>query len=111
MKPFSPSVEKFLLILALFGFVVPNGVFVYYAVAEPRILLGALSNPISVVFISEAFLLMFLFAGLIRYWGFSKPGWLLFVVLSLAGSMAFSVPAYLYLISRNARRKPTGMST
>ena len=104
MKPFSPTQEKFLLGLALFGLVVPNGFFLYYSLIAPATLHAALTNPVALVFITEAFLLMFLFAWVIRSLGFRSPGWLAFVILSLLGSMVFSVPAFLYLASRNARK-------
>ena len=55
------------------------------------------------LFITEAFLLMLFFAWLIRHLGFRSPGWLAFLIMSLVGSMVFSVPAFLYLVSRKAR--------
>lgn len=58
----------------------------------------------ALVLITEAFLLMFLFAWLIHHLKFRSPGWLAFIVMSHVGSMVFSVPAFLYLASRNARK-------
>ena len=104
MKPFTETQEKLLLGLAIFGLIVPNGFFLYYAMAASAALRAALSNPIALVFILEAFFLMFLFAWLIDRRGLRSPGWLVFIVMSLVGSMVFSVPAFLYLTSRNARR-------
>ncbi len=104
MKPFTTAQEKLLLALAIFGLIVPNGFFLYYSLVAPAALYAALSNPVALVFITEAFLLMFLFAWLIRHLGFRSPGWLAFIVMSLLGSMVFSVPAFLYLASRNARK-------
>ena len=54
------------------------------------------------VFMGEAFLLLLLFAWLIKIRGLTRPGWLTFtpLVLSLLGSMAFSVPAFLLLHAR-----------
>ena len=106
MKPFTATQEKLLLALAVFGLIVPNGFFLYYLLVAPASLHAALSNPVALVFITEAFLLMFLFAWLIRHLGFCSPGWLAFLIMSLFGSMVFSVPAFLYLASRNARRTP-----
>lgn len=60
MKPFTPIQEKVLLALAVSGFIVPNGVFLYYALVAPAALHAAFSNPVSLVFITEAFFLMFL---------------------------------------------------
>lgn len=104
IKPFTPIQEKLLLALAAFGLVVPNGFFLYYSLVAPAALHAALSNPVALVFITEAFFLMFLFAWVIRFWGLRSPGWLAFIAMSLLGSMVFSVPAFLYLASRNARK-------
>ncbi len=105
MKPFTTAQEKLLLAIAIFGLVVPNGFFLYFSLVAPAALHAALSNPIALVFITEAFLLMFLFAWVIRHLGFRSPGWLAFILMSLLGSMVFSVPAFLYLASHNARKK------
>jgi hypothetical protein len=103
MKPFSRGQEKALLALAIFGLIVPNGVFLYFSFIHATALHEALNNPIALVFMTEAFLLMLLFAWLIRQLGFHSPGWLVFLIMSLVGSLVFSVPAFLYLASRRAR--------
>ena len=104
MTQFIPTQEKFLLGLAIFGLTVPNGFFLYHAIFNPDIMWAALANPIAMVFIAEAFLLMFLFAWFIHRRGFRSPGWLTFIIMSLVGSMVFSIPAFLYLVSRKARQ-------
>jgi hypothetical protein len=103
MKPFTRFQENLLLALGVLGLVVPNGVFLFHALLDPAPLHAALANPVAVVFIAEALGLMALFAWLIHHLGFRSPGWLAFVVLSLVGSMAFSIPAFLFLLSRRAR--------
>ena len=105
MNPFTPTQEKLLVVLAGFGFVGPNGLFLYSILFAPTTLRAALSNPVALVFIAEAFLLMFLLAWLIHHSGFRSPGWRAFIVMSILGSLAFSVPAFLYLASRNARNR------
>lgn len=87
----------------MFGLVVPNGLFLYYFLFAPAVLSAAFANPVALVFMFEAFLLMILFAWFIHHRGYHSPGWLAFLVMSLAGSMVFSVPAFLYLSSRKAR--------
>ena len=104
MAPFTATHEKLLLGLALFGLTVPNGCFLYHAIFYPDIMWAALANPIAMVFIAEAFLLMFLFAYFIHRRGFRSPGWLAFIIMSFVGSMVFSIPAFLYLVSRKARQ-------
>jgi hypothetical protein len=104
MKPFSQSHERMLLALALFGLFVPNGVFLYCFFATPEVVKGALGNPVALVFMAEAMLLMLLCAWLVARLELRSPGWPVFILASLVGSLAFSVPAFLYLASRNARR-------
>lgn len=102
-KPFTRTQEKVLIVLALFGFMIPNGIFLYYAIAEPKLFFAAHTNPVAAVFILEALLLMVMFAWLIDRWNFRSPGWVVFILMSMVGSMAFSVPAFLYVTSRKAR--------
>jgi len=103
MKSFTRTQEKFLLALAVFGLVVPNGLFLNYSLAPPAVLRVAFANPVALVFMFEALLLMTLLAWLINHYGYRSPGWLAFVIMSLLGSMAFSVPAFRYLTSRKVR--------
>ena len=86
-----------LLVLAIAGLIIPNGIFLRFAFSDSDYMKQALNNPVSLMFIAEAFFLMFLFAWLIRKMEIRKPGSSMFIVLSLLGSMAFSVPAALYL--------------
>lgn len=105
MKPltFSPGELRVLAALALFGLLVPNGVFIYYFFTDPEVTQIAMSNPISLVFMTEAFFLMFLFAWLLRKTASKRPTGFLFIVMSLLGSMVFSIPASLYLTFKNRR--------
>lgn len=104
MKPFSIVQENILLCLGVFGGVVPNGIFLYYSVIAPIPLQSVLLNPIAMVFVAEAFILMFFFAWLIHHLRLNAPGWFTFIIMSLVGSMAFSIPIFLYLTSRKTRR-------
>ncbi len=90
-----------LLLVSLVGFIVPNGVFLWAALTDADAIRAALSNPIAFAFFLEAVLLMGLFAWLIHRSG-RRPGWLAFIVMSLAGSLAFSVPAWIWLNSRRS---------
>ena len=100
---FSPGERTALALLAIFGLVVPNGLFLYVAATDPGAMAAALSNPISLVFVFEAFLLMSLFAWLLGRSGARRPSGFVFVVLSLLGSLAFSVP---WTLLRLTRRRP-----
>lgn len=83
--------------MAVIGFFGLNGVFLYFYLLHPDVMADALRNPISVVFILEAFLMTAFVAWLISLSDLRRPGWISFIVLSLIGSLAFSVPAWLLL--------------
>ena len=108
MKPliFTPGEQRLLGVLAVFGLLIPNGVFIYYFLTDASVTRAALTNPISLVFITEAFFLMFLFAWLLKRLGLTRPGALAFVIMSLLGSMVFSVPATLWLRGKNQHDNP-----
>jgi hypothetical protein len=101
MKPltFSSRSRAFLLLVSILGFTVPNGVFLWFAFTQFSAISTTLTDPVALVFIVEAFVLMFLLAWLVHRSG-ARPGWLAFIVMSLIGSLAFSVPAWLWLASR-----------
>ena len=101
----SRNQELGLLILSIMGLLGPNGLFIWATVAEPELLRAAMVNPVAQVFLIEAFVLMFLFAYLIGRQGLRSPGWGAFILMSLIGSMMFSVPVALYLWSRKSRNE------
>lgn len=101
LSPYRPA----LYVIAALGFFGLNGVFLFYAVLRPEVMASALANPISLVFILEAFLLTGVLAWCIAVSGEKKPGWLTFVALSMVGSLAFSVPAFLLLRLRKRREQ------
>lgn len=90
--------------LAALGLLVPNGIFLYYLFAEPAAVRAALANPVALVFVAEAFFLMFFFAWLLGRAGVRRPTGRWFVLLSLVGSMAFSVPATIWLLGKSRER-------
>jgi uncharacterized PurR-regulated membrane protein YhhQ (DUF165 family) len=94
--PVLSSLQSLILLgLAVFGFLVPNGVFLWYFFTAPEIVREAMANPVALVFVAEAFFLMLLFAWVIAKAGVTRPGWKGFIALSLIGSMFFSVPLML----------------
>lgn len=84
-----------LIVVAAVGLFGLNGVFLYYALLRPETMTAALANPIALVFVLEAFVMVGLAAWVIATLGLKRPGWIAFVVLSLVGGLAFSVPAFL----------------
>ncbi len=97
------SLRPVLLAVAILGLAGINGPFLYFALVDRKTGLAALDNGMAQVFLAEALLLMFLFAFLIAKMGWRKPGWLFFIAMSLLGSLAFSIPFQLYLLSRPGR--------
>lgn len=93
LSPYRPL----LYVLAAIGFFGLNGVFLWYALLHPEVMAEARANPISLVFMLEAFVMVGLIAWFISKYGFKKPGWFAFIVLSMIGSLAFSIPAFLLL--------------
>lgn len=96
-----------LLVVALFGFVVPNGLFVYWLLYEFESVSAVLSNRLALGFMIDAFLVLGILA-----WLFAKrpPGpvrWPWFVVLSIVGGLGFGVPFFLWLNHQKARKSGT----
>jgi hypothetical protein len=83
--------------IGLFGI---NGVFLYSVIFRPELVEEALGNLYAMVFIVEAFILLPLLCFLIALSKLKSPNWLGFLVLSLLGSMAFSIPLSILLWNR-----------
>jgi hypothetical protein len=94
-----------LLMIALFGLTVPNGIFIYWLVNEFHGLGEVLQNKLAVAFIIDAFLAMFLLAYFFARNPIGKVKWYWFIVLSLVGGLGFSLPFYYWLNQRDALRK------
>lgn len=95
----------FLLLIALFGFFVPNGLFLYWLFFEPYTLTDIISNKLALAFIIDASMVMFLLA----YWFTVKPigkiRWYWFIVLSIIGGLGFSLPFYYWLNMKKNENK------
>jgi hypothetical protein len=89
-----------LLIVALFGLTVPNGIFIYWLFTEFNGVAGVIENKLALAFIIDAFMAMFLLA----WWFAAKPigrvQWYWFVVFSIIGGLGFSIPFYWWLNER-----------
>ncbi|MCU0704401.1 MAG: hypothetical protein MUF18_10535 [Fimbriiglobus sp.] len=95
--------------LGVVGFFGINAVFAWAFLYDPQAMWDALRNPVSAVFIAEAFLVMGFLAYFLRRWGVARLGWGWFVVLSLLGSMAFAIPVVL-LWPRREKTDPPARS-
>lgn len=93
------------LVISIIGFAVINLPFLYYAFIGRDVYTQAMGNGMALLFMSEAFLLMFFIAFLIAKMKMKKPGWEFFIAMSILGSLAFSIPFQLYLIARKNESK------
>ena len=86
-----------LLVISAFGFIVPNSFLIYWLVAEYRGFGPVWSDHLALAFIIDVFIAMLLLA----YWYARHPigrvKWYWFVVLSILGGLAFSLPLYWWL--------------
>jgi hypothetical protein len=89
-----------LVLVALFGLLVPNGIFVYWLLTEFDGVAGVIGNRLALAFIIEAFLVL----GIMAYYFARNPigavRWYWFVVLSLIGGLGFGIPFYYWLNRR-----------
>ena len=83
----------------------PEWCFVYCAVFRWQDLPEAMRNPVAAAFIFEAFVVMGLLAWLVRRFRIGVLPWMAFVLLSLVGGLAFSIPAF--LLWRSRRTSPS----
>ena len=91
-----------LLLIAIFGLLVPNGIFIYWLFTEFQSVNDFLQDWLALGFIIDAFMVMFLLA----YWFAKNPlgkiKWYWFIVFSLIGGLGFSLPFYYWLNKREA---------
>jgi len=92
-----------LLAVALVGLVVPNGVFLYWLFAEFDGLQSALHNHLALAFMLDAAITLVILAVYFAHRPIGPIRWPWFVVLSLLGGFAFSLPFYWWLNTRQAR--------
>ncbi len=86
-----------LLLVALFGLLVPNGIFIYWLIYEHRHISDFWTNNLALAFIIEASMLLILFAVYFARNPIGKIKWYWFVVLSIAGGLGFGLPFYWWL--------------
>jgi hypothetical protein len=99
-----------LLAIALFGLVVPNGLFLSWLVQDFSSVGEVLGNKLALAFMLDALMATALLAYLFAV---KPPGprrWPWFVALSLLGGLGFSIPFYLWWNHRAARQAPSGRS-
>ena len=89
-----------LLLIALFGLFVPNGIFIYWMFTEFSSISDVTNNRLALGFIIEAFLVL----GLLAYWFAKNPigriKWPWFVLFSIIGGLGFGLPFFYWLNKR-----------
>lgn len=93
-----------LLIIALFGFLVPNEFFIYWLVVDFHSLQQVLNDRLALGFTLDVFVAMVLLAYYFARRPIGLVRWPWFVLLSLAGGLGFSLPLYWWLNTRRAAR-------
>jgi hypothetical protein len=90
-----------LLLISLFGLLVPNGIFAYWLFTDFTGLAEVAGNTLAVSFILDAFLAV----GLLGYFFAVRPigavKWYWFVILSCMGGLGFGIPFYWWLNRRS----------
>jgi hypothetical protein len=95
-----------LLVIALFGLVVPNGFFVYWLFNEYQGLGAVIQNRLALGFILDALMVLVLLSAYFARSPIGRYRWPWFVVLSLIGGLGFSLPFYWWLNRRGAASPP-----
>lgn len=84
-------------ILAALG---PNGLYLYTLFTDPAANQTAIQNPVALVFMMEAMMLLALFLGFVYYRTRSGLQVVAYLALTFLGSLAFSFPLFLFLQSK-----------
>ena len=83
-----------LLLIALFGLLVPNGLFIYWLFTEFNGMTDVLNNKLALAFIIEAFLVLGIMSAYFARNPIGRVKWYWFVILSLIGGLGFGIPFY-----------------
>ena len=94
--------SSWLPIVALVGFVVPNGLFVYWLVFEFQGIGAILQDRLALGFILDVLLALIVLSVYFARHPLGAVTWQWFVILSLLGGLGFSLPLYYWL----NRRRP-----
>jgi hypothetical protein len=86
-----------LLVVAAFGMLVPNGIFVWWLTRHAFDLLAPLSDPLALAFVLDVFAATFLLCWLFARKPLGPYRWGWFLALSLLGTLCFGIPMYLWL--------------
>ena len=86
-----------LLVFAIIGNILPGGLFLYWLAHDYTSLSAALSDRLALAFLVDLLLSTFFLGYLFAIRPLGKVRWYWFVALSLLGSLAFSIPLFVWL--------------
>ncbi len=86
-----------LLVVALFGLTVPNGLFIYWLLAEFHGIMPVLQDKLALAFILDALLALAIITAYFARRPIGPVRWPWFVVLSILGGLGFSLPICYWL--------------
>src|SRR2546430_4702414 len=89
--------------VAVIGLLAPGGLFLYWLVHDYSSLSAALSDRMGIAFFLDLLMSTFLLAYLFARKPLGPVKWPWFVALSLLGTLAFSIPLFVWLNWRRAR--------
>lgn len=93
-----------LLLVALLGFVVPNGFFLYWLFFEFHGLAPVLEDRLALGFMLDVLLALIVLSVYFARRPIGPVRWYWFVALSFAGGLGFSLPLYYWLNHRRSQR-------
>lgn len=86
-----------LLMIALFGLCIPNGLFVYYLATEFSQWNDIFTNHLALAFITDAFMVTILGSYYFAVRPIGQVKWHWFLLLSLIGGLGVNLPLYWWL--------------
>ena len=98
--------STWLLIVAAFGAIVPNGIFGYWLIREFSSVREVLANKLAVAFMLDALMATLLLAWLFAIRPPGRIRWPWFLLFSFLGGLGFSIPFYLWLNGRRDTETP-----
>ena len=93
-----------LLILAAVGFALPSVLFLYWVVRDFTSVTAALHDRLALAFIADVFITLGVLAGYFAQFPPGRYKWPWLVGLSLLGTLAFGIAAYLWMNTRAERK-------
>ena len=95
-----------LLVVALFGLIVPNGIFIYWLIFEFQGIGAMLQDRLALGFMLDVLLVVVVMSVYFARHPLGAVKWYWFTVLSFVGGLGFSLPMF-YWLNQRRRRVPS----